>query len=113
MKVCLNHVAINVTDYEWYKNFFLIICEMNPYREDAAKENMGRKIWFIEGIQINEVEEEMLPQAALDHIGLHSPDVVAFVAQAIEAGCLPHPSHKKKHWFLLPNGVHVEVKTYE
>ena len=30
-------------------------------------------------------------------------------AKAIEAGCRKHPDETKGHWFLMPNGMQVEV----
>lgn len=108
MKACINHTAINVIDFDWYRDFFEHVCAMHSYREDGAAP--ARKIWFTEGIQLNEVSSELPVRAALDHIGFHSDDVFALVAEAIENGCSPVPG--KPHWFALPNGVQIEVKNY-
>lgn len=108
MGIVLNHVALNVKDFDWYVNFFRTVCGMNSYREDDVAPN--RKIWFTEGIQLNETTEDLPVKGIYDHFGFHADDVAAFVSAAKAAGCGDVPG--KGHWFTLPNGVKVEVKCY-
>ena len=97
MSIFLNHIALNVKDFDWYEHFFRTVCSMNSYREDGVSPN--RKIWFSEGIQLNETTEELPVKGIYDH-----------VSAAKAAGCTDVPG--KSHWFMLPNGVKVEVKCY-
>ena len=107
MQAYLNHTAFDVKDYDWYKNFFTNICGMNCYREIG--ESPKRQMWFVEGIQLNESEEDMdCAGNAFNHIGLLTEDVDAFVAEAIRNGCSPLPG--KSYWFVMPNKLKVEVK---
>lgn len=36
MKTVLNHVAVNVKDFNWYKEFFENVCNMDSYREEVG-----------------------------------------------------------------------------
>lgn len=108
MNISLNHTALNVKDFDWYERFFRMVCGMSSYREDGVSPD--RKIWFSEGIQLNETTEDLPARGICDHIGFHADDVAAFVSAAKAAGCGDVPG--KDHWFTLPNGVKVEVKCY-
>ena len=108
MSIFLNHIALNVKDFDWYEHFFRTVCSMNSYREDGVSPN--RKIWFSEGIQLNETTEELPVKGIYDHVGFHAEDAAGFVSAAKAAGCSDVPG--KAHWFMLPNGVKVEVKCY-
>lgn len=108
MNVHLNHTALNVKDFDWYADFFRNVCGMSSYREEGTAP--GRKIWFTEGIQLNESTEDLAPAGIFDHLGFHAGDIGAFVAAAKAAGCGDVTG--KANWFTLPNGVMVEVKTY-
>lgn len=108
MKVLLNHIALNVKEFDWYEKFFREVCQMNSYRQESVSPD--RKIWFTEGIQLNETTEDLPVKGIYDHIGMHADDVAAFVKAAKEAGCGDVPG--KDNWFTLPNGVKVEVKCY-
>ncbi len=81
---------------------------MSSYREDNVSPN--RKIWFSEGIQLNETTKDLPVKGIYDHIGVHADDVSGFVKTAKAAGCGDVPG--KDHWFVLPNGVRIEVKCY-
>lgn len=108
MNIHLNHTALNVKDFDWYADFFRTVCGMSSYREDGDRPN--RKIWFTEGIQLNEADTDREPAGIFDHIGFHADDVAIFVSAAKAAGCKDIPG--KAHWFMLPNGIKVEVKKY-
>ena len=58
---------------------------------------------------MNETVEKRSPIEVFDHVCLYSEDVKAFVDKAVEAGCSRHPDASKAHWFLMPNGMQVEV----
>ena len=107
MYAYVNHAAICVTDFDWYKNFFQTVCEMEIYREDG--EAPKRRCWFKEGIQIDEKTVQLETNGAISHIGLLTADVPALVAKAIEAGCSPIEG-MAAHWMALPNGIKLEVK---
>jgi len=106
MKTQLNHTALNVKDFDWYLNFFLEVFDMEIQRE--LGEAPERKVWLAQGIQLNEVPKEEEMGQLYDHLGFVVEDVPALKALAVEHGCACLPG--KDHWFLLPNGVRVELK---
>ncbi len=107
METRVTHVAFDVDQFDWYKNFFENVYGMEIDREDG--EAPARRIWFKGGIQLNETEETRSPIEIFDHVCLLAEDVQGFVAKAIEAGSRKHPDETKGHWFLMPNGMQVEV----
>lgn len=106
MKTQLNHTALNVKDFDWYLNFFLEVFEMEIQRE--LGEAPERKVWLKQGIQLNEVSAEGEMGQIYDHLGFVVEDVPALKALAVRHGCACLPG--KDHWFILPNGVRVELK---
>lgn len=109
MKARIHHAALNVVDFDWYRGFFeTVFCmQANRFQGEAPH----RQLWFPEGIQLNEVTEEGTLGDVCDHISLGVDDVpTEAAAEAIAHGCAPLPG--KAHWFLLPNGVRVELKPY-
>ena len=107
METRVTHVAFDVDQFDWYKNFFKNVYGMEIDREDG--EAPARRIWFKGGIQLNETEEKRSPVEIFDHVCLLAQDVQGFVEKAIEAGCERHPDETKGHWFVMPNGMQVEV----
>lgn len=109
MKAQISHVAINVKDFEWHVRFFQDVFGMTIARMDGDRPD--RKVWFEQGIQVNETEDASLEQApgCADHIGIHTDDVEAVLRKSREYGCTSVPG-KGEHWFQLPNGVKFELK---
>ena len=106
MRARIHHVALNVVDMEWYISFFQNVFEMRIQRTDG--ESPKRRVWFHEGVQLNECREEPDCGAAYDHFSLGVDDIPGAVKQALEAGCSPLPNGE--HWLKLPNGVRLELK---
>ena len=106
MKGQLDHVAFITTEYDWYTAFFREVFEMESYREDGQAP--ARKIWFHEGIQINEAEQEVELGKRYDHISLVVEDIPKAIAACLEHGC--KPMAKGAHWCELPNGLKLELK---
>lgn len=109
MKSQLHHVALNVSDLDWYARFFQEIFGMEIRRSTGAAPN--RKLWFTEGIQLNESSNVPSGGGACDHISIAVPDVPAAKEAALQAGCTPLPNGA--HWFALPNGTKVELMCME
>lgn len=114
MKASIHHAAILTGDYSWYVNFFKDVFHMTVAR--TRGEAPCRQLWFAEGIQINELaeEKEIFPEnCALDHISLGVDiDPVEAAAEAIRYGCRKAEG-VGPHWFVLPNGVMMEMKPAE
>lgn len=105
MKSQLHHVALNVSGLDWYTQFFQEVFGMEIRKSTGTAPN--RKLWFTEGIQLNEVPGAPSGGGACDHISIAVPDVPAAKEAALQAGCTPLPNGA--HWFSLPNGVMVEL----
>lgn len=113
MKARIHHAALLTADFEWYVNFFQEVFHMTVVR--TAGEAPNRQLWFAEGIQINELarDAEVFPEnCACDHISLGVDlDPVAAAKLAIQYGCRKAEG-KGDHWFVLPNGVMMEMKPF-
>lgn len=105
MKGLLHHIALNVCDIEWYISFFGKIFGME-IRKTAGKVP-NRKVWFVEGIQLNECQDVPDTRGICDHISIAVPDIRTAVNAALKEGCAPLPNGE--HWFALPNGMPVEL----
>lgn len=109
MKSQLHHVALNVCDLDWYVRFFQSIFGMGVRK--TAGDCPHRKIWFSEGIQLNECGAAPDGEGSCDHISIAVPDIAGTVDAALREGCAPLP--EGKHWFALPNGVKIELMRAE
>ena len=109
MKSQLHHVALNVHDMNWYASFFQEIFGMEIRKTAGTAPN--QKIWFFEGIQLNECQDKPDLGTACDHISIAVPDIARTVDAALKAGCSALPNGE--HWFSLPNGVRVELMCTE
>ena len=106
MRSHIHHVALNVEDLDWYAAFFREVFGMQAER--TAGERPGRKLWFREGIQLNEVSGPLTGGGWYDHLSLAVEDIPDTVKSALSRGCSPLP--EGRNWFALPNGVRVELK---
>ncbi len=107
----LEHTALNVTDYEEKIRFFTTVFQMKAVRE--AGERPYRKIWFGEGIQLNERPEEEgkeLPSGGeqMDHLGFRVDSVEETLEKAEKFGIERIPG--KAHWFRLGEKLVFELK---
>ncbi|MBR2591489.1 MAG: VOC family protein [Oscillospiraceae bacterium] len=106
MKAILNHAALNVRDFEWYLNFFEDVFGMKEEKRQGVMPY--RKIWLDGGIQLNECQVEIDSEGPMDHLGFTADDVDAVIKEAKDRGCIAVPY--KPTWFILPNGVVIEMK---
>lgn len=104
----IHHAALSVSDFDWHVAFFTQVFGMEAERADG--EAPKRRIWFRQGIQLNEKPGDKILGDAYDHISIGVEDVPATVAAACAMGCTPLPNGA--HWFALPSGVRVELKPY-
>ena len=109
MKSQLHHVALNVQDIKWYTAFFEEIFGMKVRKTSGSTST--QKVWFFEGIQLNECPNKPAMGEMYDHISLAVPNIAETVEAALKAGCTPLPNGE--HWFALPNGVRVELMCTE
>jgi len=108
MKPQLHHIAINVKDIDWYCNFFCSVFHMEIRK--TAGETPHRQIWFHEGIQLNERNPVADGDNAIDHLSISVDDIDSYCAKAQNNQCTPVPD--KRGWFMLPNGLKVELVTF-
>lgn len=101
----LHHCAINVSDYDWYSTFFQEIFKMKISK--SSGEMPARKVWFKEGIQLNEIPEPSPYSSVYDHIALSVCNIESVVSAALKKGCTLLPD--KHNWVKLPNGVLIEL----
>ena len=67
----------------------------------------NRKLWFREGIQVNENLGERSDGDRYDHIGIQVDNWELLRRRAEEMGCTPVPG--KPHWFVTPDKIVIEL----
>lgn len=98
----LHHVALSVNNLEWYENFFTSIFSMHVRKRTGETPN--RKVWFTEGIQLNECISDPENGNLLDHFALQTNEMETVIQKAIEYGCV----RIKDNWIQLPDGILIE-----
>ena len=102
----VHHVAVNSVNFEETVHFFQELFDMEVQR--AAGEAPERKLWFRQGIQVNEVSEAGAAGNIYDHIGIWVDDRERALAKAHAMGCKAMDG-KPAHWFLTPEGIVIEL----
>ncbi len=103
----IHHVALNVQDLDWYVRFFTQVFGMTVQR--TRGQAPARQIWFAEGIQLNEAAAPGEAGSLYDHLSVAVENIPETVRAACDMGCTPLPNGA--HWFMLPNGAKVELKS--
>lgn len=101
----LHHIALTVTDFDWCTAFFEEVFQFTVRRTKNAAPK--RQLWYHEGIQLVENLTPATNGNAVDHVAIGVEDIPGTVAQALSRGCKPY--EKGAHWFILPNGVKIEL----
>lgn len=102
----IDHVAIKVNNLEESVQFFEEVFGMEI--EKTAGEKPVRKVWFKEGIQLNETDGDIERGGMLDHIGIYTDNQSAVLGKSWEYGCKKLPNGD--NWFENPLGLKVELK---
>lgn len=105
----LHHIALNVDDLEWYIDFFQKVFHMEIRKITGAAPS--RKVWFTEGVQLNECFDLLSACGIYDHIAFAVPNIEETVKAALQMGCTSLSN--KEHWFALPNGQLIELISIE
>ena len=105
MGVQLDHVAINSSNVEETVRFFSDVFCMSVSRETGVKPH--RRIWFHQGIQINETTELSLGNTLYHHIALRVSDKERVVEAAKSYGCSLVDG--KSDWLLTGDGIVIEL----
>lgn len=105
MRAQIHHAALNVDPLDWYVSFFETVFGMEV-RKTAGKAP-HRKVWFHQGIQLNECAAGSGQAGPCDHVSIAVEDVEDTVKAALAQGCTPLPNGA--NWFVLPNGFPLEL----
>ncbi|MGN0405280.1 MAG: VOC family protein [Bariatricus sp.] len=105
MKAQVHHVAINVKDFDWHVHFFQELFQMEVRKISGLTPE--RKVWFHQGIQLNETPVTHDATGLFDHIGISVDNIEETVQKALEVGCTPLPNGR--NWFALPEGTRIEL----
>lgn len=105
MKTQIHHSALNVKDFNWYVSFFEDVFEMSIRQTRGAVPN--RKLWFHQGIQLNECPNNTTAGTLYDHIGISTDNPEEVLSRALKKGCVQIPD--KPRWFRLPDGIVIEL----
>lgn len=102
----LHHMAVNTTDFEKTVGFFQELFDMQVRRTQGEAPN--RKLWFCQGIQVNEVPQTAPGGNTYDHIGIQVDNRPATLSKALALGCRPVEG-KPAHWLQTPEGYLLEL----
>ncbi|WP_161979959.1 VOC family protein [Streptococcus sp. S784/96/1] len=100
----LHHVAIATKKYDWYVEVFSNLFEME--KEKSVNIEGKRKIWFKQGIQINEVVDSSQLNGKLDHIALMVSNIEKLVGDAKSYGI--QKMEQSGYWLQFPDGLSIE-----
>lgn len=103
MKYQLHHIALLVHNLDWHKNFFETVFEMHISK--TSGKIPYRKIWYSEGIQLNETPDISISNNLYDHIAITVPDIGKVITHAKNLGC----KQISESWLELPNKVRIEL----
>ena len=106
MKGKLHHAAVNSAHFEETVKFFETLFEMEI--SSTRGEAPHRKLWFREGIQVNEVPQVSAGGNVFDHIGIQVPSREEAISNALALGCVPIEG-KGAHWLLTPDNIILEL----
>ena len=105
MKAQLHHLALVTRDFEETVRFFEDVFCMEAYRQEG--EAPVRRIWFRQGIQINEDADASQGAGQYHHIGLAVDDLAEAVRKAKEYGCTTLLGKDK--WLQTKDGLLIEL----
>ncbi|MDO4478101.1 MAG: VOC family protein [Lachnospiraceae bacterium] len=104
----LHHAALNVVELDWYTDFFKTVFGMSVRK--TAGSAPARKIWFEEGIQLNECAgnaDNADGSSAYDHLAIAVEDKDVLIREALAHDCTR--GQEGPNWIYLPNGVKIEL----
>ena len=102
----IDHVAIKVNNLEESVQFFEEVFGMEI--EKTAGEKPVRKVWFKEGIQLNEEAGKIAADGVMDHIGIYTDNEDMVLEKSEKYGCRNLPNGK--NWIQTPTGLIIELK---
>lgn len=103
MEYQLHHIALSVHDLDWHKRFFETVFKMHISK--ASGEIPYRKIWYQEGIQLNETTEFLICNNLYDHIAITTTNTKETITLATNLGC----RQISENWFELPSKIRIEL----
>lgn len=100
----VHHVAVNSANFEKTVQFFQELFDMEVLKANGEAPN--RKLWFRQGIQVNEVSGIVPGGGVYDHIGIQVSNREQTLAKALSMGC---SAIDGKHWFTAPDHIVIEL----
>lgn len=101
----VHHVAVRSASFSDTVRFFEEVFQMEVSR--TAGEAPMRKLWFRQGIQVNEVSDAPQCAGLYDHVGMQVTDKAETLKRAAAFGCTAVPG--KPDWFITPEGIVIEL----
>lgn len=101
----VHHVAVHSANFTETVRFFEEVFQMEVSR--TAGKAPERKIWFRQGIQVNEVTKAELCAGLYDHIGIQVTDKAETLKKASAFGC--KLLEEKAGWFVTSDGIMIEL----
>ncbi|MGM0215829.1 VOC family protein [Enterococcus sp. AZ109] len=104
-KAYIEHIAVFVTDVEWYVDFFY---QTLSFTERLRKEEPGqpKQVWLYGGIQLIESQEKH-HSGKLGHLGIMVDDQQAVLKKINTYPVKQLP--QGENWLQLPDGLCLEI----
>lgn len=104
-KAYVEHIAIFVTDIDWYIDFFrsTLNCTERMRKEEAGQ---PRQVWLYGGIQLIESNENQ-QNGKLGHLGIMAENQKEALKKIKEYDVEPMP--QGDNWWKLPDGLCIEI----
>ena len=101
----VHHVAVRSAAFEETVRFFEEVFQMEVSR--TAGEKPARRLWFRQGLQVNEVASPDPVSGLCDHIGIQVERKSETLEKAEAFGC--EMLEDKPGWFVTPDGIVIEL----
>lgn len=106
IKGYIEHVAIKVTDLEWFLDFFTTALGFEE-RKREEKEGQISQTWLNGGLQLIRQKTGLQHEGTLAHLGIMTDHYSEVVTAMNNLGIYAMPKGDK--WFELPEGLILEV----
>lgn len=105
MRVGIDHVALSVNEFDWYVDFFQTVFYMEI--EKKAGEYPNRKIWFDQGIQLNESIKQGVAGELYHHIAIRVANPKMTYEKLDKIAC--KKSNKSDNWYIIKDVLLIEI----
>ena len=122
----IDHAAVQVPDFDRCLNFFTSVLGMEVTLVDPASEEKPWKQAWVGGIQLQRMDgagagatdtdrfdASAGPAPSMTHIGIAADNVQELLDKVYALDGIRQAPGKDRNWFVLPNGITIELLARE